>query len=51
MSAFTKGIYKTEVQCEIRMQVKILKLTSRKEYSCNQIMKNNKFEVEIKKLS
>jgi len=24
MSAFTKGIYKNEVQCEIRMQVKII---------------------------
>jgi hypothetical protein len=31
------------------MQVTISELTSRKEYSCNQIMKNNKLKIEIKK--
>jgi len=31
------------------MQVRMLELTLRKEYSCNQIMKNNKLEVEKKK--
>jgi hypothetical protein len=45
------GIYKNEVQCKIEMQVKMSKLSSRKELSCNQKMKNKKSKVVTKKLS
>ncbi len=47
--AFTKGIYKNEVQCKIKMQIRMSKLGLGKKKSCNQKMKKKTQKLKQKK--